>query len=60
MDTGNHLLQFDMHKINIQGYNFASDPDLMAESKTFNVGGSLMFFNKTPVRWISAFPLTDP
>ena len=57
---GEPLVKFDMQKINIQGYNFASDPDLMADSKTFNVGGSLMFFNKTPVSMDFAFPVTDP
>lgn len=56
---GEPLVKFDMHKINIQGYNFASDPDLMGDSKTFKVGGSLMFFNETPVKMDFSFPLTD-
>jgi len=56
---GEPLVKFDIHRINIEGYNFASDPELMADSKTFNVGGSLMFFNKTPVKMDFTFPLTD-
>ena len=57
---GEPLVKFDMHRINIQGYNFASDPELMGDSKTFKVGGSLMFFNETPVKMDFSFPMTDP
>ncbi len=57
---GEPLVKFDIHGINIQGHNFASDPDLMGDSKTFNVGGSVMFFNETPVKMDFTFPLTDP
>ena len=57
---GEPLVKFDIHKINIQGYNFASDPDLMGDSKTFEVGGSVMFFNESPVKMDFTFPLTDP
>lgn len=57
---GEPLVKFDIHEINIQGNNFASDPDLMGENKSFNVGGNLMFFNKSPVKMDFTFPMTDP
>ena len=57
---GEPLVKFDMHRINIQGFDFATDPELMGESQTFTVGGSLLFFNTTPVRMNFTFPITDP
>jgi hypothetical protein len=49
-----------LHNINIKGYNFATKPDLMGESKTFSIGGSLRFFNEAPVYMDFTFPMTDP
>ncbi len=57
---GEPLVKFDIHQINIDGYNFSTDPDLMDESKTFQVGGNVMFFNETPVKMDFTFPITDP
>jgi hypothetical protein len=57
---GEPLVKFDIHRINIQGYNFASNPDLMGADKTFMVGGNVMFFNETPVKMDFTFPITDP
>jgi hypothetical protein len=57
---GEPLVKFDIHRINIQGYNFSTDPDLMGDDKTFNVGGNVMFFNETPVNMDFTIPITDP
>jgi hypothetical protein len=57
---GEPLVKFDIHQIHIEGYNFSTDPDLMDESKTFQVGGNVMFFNETPVKMDFTFPITDP
>jgi hypothetical protein len=57
---GEPLVKFDIHQIHIEGYNFATDPDLMDEPKTFTVGGNVMFFNETPVNMDFTFPITDP
>jgi hypothetical protein len=56
---GEPLVKFDIHQIHIEGYNFATDPDLMDEPKTFTVGGNVMFFNETPVKMDFTFPMTD-
>ena len=56
---GEPLLSFDISRILVNGYNFTSDPGLMEPSKTFNVGGSLLFFKETPVYMNFTFLMTD-
>jgi len=57
---GEPLVKFDIYNINIEGDNFATDPALMGESKTFKVGGSVKFFNEALVNMDFTFPMTDP